>query len=240
MKTRLILTLLISVFMCSPISGDDSQDKETKRQTVIINAKPLEQVIDIIRAGSGINIHVRWYALENEGIEKDTEISLRLHNVTWKKLLQLILDDAGAGEVELLYVDDDGILLISTKDDLAKDKKTKVYDLSDLLVDIPSFKGRKIDLNSIGQNSGQGGKGGGKFLGGGQGGASGSQGGGLFGDDGGEDEDIESPAINDIIDLIRQTIDPDSWNVSGEAISSLRSQIIVTHTDSVHKQLKDL
>ncbi len=38
-----------------------------------IDAKPFEEVIDLIRIGTGLNIHVRWSILEDSGVEKDTE-----------------------------------------------------------------------------------------------------------------------------------------------------------------------
>ncbi|MFQ5412057.1 MAG: hypothetical protein ACE5EC_07155, partial [Phycisphaerae bacterium] len=132
------------------------------------DAIPFEEVIDQLRTLTGLNIVPNWSALEASAIEKDAEVTIRLDNVRFDQAIELILDNVSAGEVELAYEIEDSVISISTKDDLARKTVTRVYNVQDLLISVPTFTGRNIDLNQIGQTQGQfGGLGGGRFVGGG-------------------------------------------------------------------------
>ena len=118
-----------------------------------------EQVVDYYRDVSGLPLAVNWDALEQRGISREAEVSLRLQNVSLQKAVEVLLDHSGGGEVELAYEIDDGVITLSTKEDLERRVTTRVYNVEDLLHLIPDFTGREIDLGDIGQN--QGGAGGG-------------------------------------------------------------------------------
>lgn len=210
------------------------------------DAVEFEQVIEQLRAMTGLNFVVNWSALEFAGVEKDREVSMILKDVPFEKALQLVLDDVGGGEVQLAYEIDDGVIQVSSKDDLSRKTVTRVYNVQDLLISVPTFRGRQINLDQVGQNSQEGGLGGGRYIGGAGGGGGQSNnifgGGGQQNDDelrGGTDEDPLQP----IIELIQQTIDPDSWRDSGGSVGSIQSlnqQIIVTQTSTAHGELRDL
>ena len=217
------------------------------------DGKTFEAVIEELRALTGLNIIPNWSALEAQAIEKTDEVNLKLNNVRFVQALELILNEVGRGEVELAYEIDEGIVRISTKEDLARRRLTKVYNIQDLLVTVPTFRGRTPNLQNIGQQQQIGGIGGGRFLGGGGGaggaggGGAGGAGGGLFGGGGGdqgqeEEQDLGDP-MEPIIQLIQETIDPESWREAGGnvgSISSLQQQLIVTQTSTAHSQLRDL
>jgi general secretion pathway protein D len=231
-------------------AGESEENRQVRKQLrkvvpeIKFDAVPFEEVIDQLRALTGLNIVPNWSALEAAAIEKDAEVSLRLNTVKIEKALDLILNEVGAGEVELAYEIDDGVIQISTKDDLSRRTFVKVYNIQDLVVSVPTFRGRRINLENIGQNQQQGGLGGGRFLEGG--GASGGTSGGLFnGGEQGDEEDQQDGVdpLQPIIDLIQETIDPESWRTAGGnvgSISSLQQQIIVTQTSTAHDQLRDL
>ncbi|MBX3395338.1 MAG: hypothetical protein KF841_08215 [Phycisphaerae bacterium] len=210
------------------------------------DGKTFEQVIEELRALTGLNIVPNWTALEAQAIEKEHEVNIKLNNVRFEQALELILNEVGGGDVELAYEIDEGIVRISTKDDLSRRRLTKVYNIQDLLITVPTFRGRQINLSQIGQNQQQGGLGGGRFLqglgGGGQGG--GNQGGLFGGNEGNEEEpDTGEDPMQPIIRLIQETIDPESWREAGGnvgSISSLQQQLIVTQTSTAHAQLRDL
>ncbi len=209
------------------------------------DALEFSEVIDKLIAFTGLNIVPSWPAMEALGIEKDAEVSLRLSHVSFEKALELILIEVGAGEVELAYEIDDGVIRISTKEDLSRRTLTLVYNIKDLLISVPTFRGPQIQIANIGQDSGQqqGGLGGGRFIeGGGQGGGGGGQGNFLT-DDGNDDEENQDDPVEPIIELIQETIDPESWREAGGnvgSISSLNQQLIVTQTSTAHAQLRDL
>jgi hypothetical protein len=235
-----LIHALVSLILFFPITPT-SQPVISSREIQIDN-KPLNAVIEKISSITGLNIIVKWNILEAAGVEKDTEITLHLHNISTEKLLELILEQAGDG-VELSYIVDDGVIIISTTEDLSRKVVTKVYSIKDLLITIKNFRSR-INLDNIGQGSSQGGIGGGRYLPGrgGSGSSSGGQSGGSMGGEDDENEDISDP-IQPIIDLIIQTINPESWRQSGGnvgTLGTLNSQLIVTQTSAAHLQIRDL
>lgn len=215
------------------------------------DAQPFEEVIEKLRQFTGLNIIPNWTALESASIDKTTEVTLKLQNVTFEKAMKLILDELGGGETELAYEIADGVIQISTKEDLSRNPVARVYNVQDLIITVPTFRGRTISLDQIGQGQNQqGGLGGGRFLrGGGGGGGGGGAGGNLFGGSGGnqnDDDDLgqnQEDPLQPIIQLIQQTIDPESWREAGGnvgTIQALNQQIIITQTTSAHAQIRDL
>lgn len=219
---------------------------------VQFDERPFESVIEYLGDLTGLNIQANWAALEAVAIEKDIPVTLpKLKEVAIGKLLDLVLEQVGGGETQLGYDIDEGVVTISTVEDLARRTILKVYNVEDLLISVPDFLGRPINLDNIGQNQGGGGGGGGIGGGGGGGGGfGGGSGGGIFGGGGGgfggaggEGEAEEEVDVDALIDLIQATIDPESWREAGGNIGSiraLRNQIIVTQTSTAHRQLRDL
>lgn len=209
-------------------------------------AMEFQRVVEKFRADTGLNIVVQWQALEAAGLDKDAEVTMNLKNVKYDKALQTILDEVGSGEVQLAYEIDEGIVRISTKEDLSRRTVTRVYNVQDLLITIPTFRGRQINLEQVGQQTQEGGLGGGRFLRGSQAGGSQSSGSVMQGAGGSDDLDQgttgEDP-LQPIIELIRNTIDPESWREAGGnvgSIQSLNQQVIVTQTGAAHTELRDL
>jgi hypothetical protein len=100
---------------------------------------PLEQVIEFMRELAGSSIHVKWAALEAAGVNKDTPVNVRLVEVPAAKALQVILEDVG-GVNRLEYVVEDGVIVISTRDDLSRRTVTRVYDVRDLVKAEPASR----------------------------------------------------------------------------------------------------
>jgi general secretion pathway protein D len=194
-------------------------------------------VIDFFRDVTGANIFVNWRALEGAGIDKSAQVSTRLRNVKFSKALTTILDDVGGGTVKLSYTVDEGVITISTVEDLAKNTVTRVYDIRDLIINIPDFTNAP-DFNITSNNSGGGGRGGGG--GGGQ---------NLFGGGGGGNgtEENNQPTRQDLVDsivkLIEDTVSTETWKDNGGTVGSLRElsgQLIVTQTPENQRNLVKL
>jgi len=210
-------------------------------------AQEFQQVLERFREMTGLNIITNWSALEAAGIERDAEVTLKLKEQTVKydKVLKSILDAVGGGEVQLAYEIDEGVVQISTREDFNRRTFPKVYNVQDLLITVPTFRGRQINLEQVGSQTQEGGLGGGRYLRGQGGGAQGQ--GGIFSGAGGGADDTgdltgEDP-LQPIIELIRATIDPESWREAGGnvgSIQALNQQIIVTQTSSAHTLLRDL
>ncbi|HLZ09026.1 MAG TPA: hypothetical protein VKT80_10590, partial [Chloroflexota bacterium] len=101
------------------------------------DAVGFSDVIDFLRDVSGTNIFVNWKSLEAAGIDRNAPVSANLRNVKFSKALNVILDSVGGGQTKLGYTVDEGVITISTQDDLTRNVVVRVYDVRDLLIVIP-------------------------------------------------------------------------------------------------------
>ena len=123
--------------------------------SISVQQQPFSDVVNLLRRETGANIVVNWNALANAGVQKQTPISLQLSNVPFKKILSLVLQQAaGSGGTPLGYSIDQGVITISTRDQLAQQTEIKLYDISDLLVQAPNFTNAPtFNLSSATQKS---------------------------------------------------------------------------------------
>src|SRR5688572_15702264 len=73
---------------------------------VRITGVPLESAIDFVRDLTGLNIHVNWRALEQHNVTRQSQVSLRLADVTVRRILRGLLDETEAGDQLTWYIDD--------------------------------------------------------------------------------------------------------------------------------------
>jgi hypothetical protein len=195
----------------------------------------LDQVMDWIASLTPMNVVVRWQILEDAGIERDKPITMQVRNLRLSQVLWMIIDEAGGPDLKLAYRASGDLLIISTAEDLGKEMVVRVYDVSDLLVRAERFYGAPhMDLQNT-QNMGTGGTGGGQSIFGG--GASGG-GSGRDDDSRGRQED-DNADIQELIDLIVQTVEPDSWAINGGlgTIHAFRNLLVVRNNILVHQAL---
>ena len=93
----------------------------------------LSDAIDALRAKMGINIFVNWKSLAIEHIGRETPITLHLKDRALSTALDLVLAVATPDGNKLGYSVDEGVIDVSTKDDLARNTSTRVYDVRGLL-----------------------------------------------------------------------------------------------------------
>ncbi|MCK4601473.1 MAG: hypothetical protein KAU28_03340, partial [Phycisphaerae bacterium] len=194
---------------------------------------PLKDVVDFLRDVSGVSIFVKWNALEMGGIERSTMVNVHLTDVTIDKALRVILEDVGGVRVPLGYVVDESVITISTKDDLARQTQTHVYDIRDLIIRVPNFVSPRLDLAAA--------------LPGEDGDTT-----ALWaeeGEDGAEGEEISrAELIKRIIELIMTVISPDSWranrwvDAAGDigSLNELSGQLVITQTAESHEAIMNL
>lgn len=199
---------------------------------VSFDSVPFEQVMDWVAEITGANVVVRWQALEDMGIERDKPITIKLKNLRLSQVLWMIMNEAGGADVKLAYRASGSLLILSTQEDLSKEMIVRVYDVSDLLMNVPRFdNAATLDPAQALQQQGQAGGGGG----------AGAQ---LFQstqqNQQREDEGAEGADIQRLIELIQQTVEPDSWVEPGGGsgtIFAFRNLLIVYNTPLVHQQL---
>jgi len=220
--------------------GEAGADSAVNRQVmeklkqpipVTFDGNRLENVIEYLRNVTGADFFVNWRALEGAGIEPGTTVTLQLNNVPGDKALNLILDQVGGDLVPLGYTVDDGVVTISTRENLGKNTVFQTYDIRDLVVQAPGFdQAPDFDLSAITESAGGGGGGGG-----------GQQ--DLFGDVEEEDDLGRGQLISQIMQLIRDTVDPDNWRANGGLVSSmseLNGSLIVNTTSENHRKVISL
>jgi RNA polymerase sigma factor (sigma-70 family) len=116
------------------IDAVQNKDVERKLQTTLdvkYKAISLEEILDELRATSGLNIFVDKQALDAAGIALQQPVTLRLDGVTLKTALKYVLRNSG-----LTYVVEDGIVVITAGSVPGNERVTRirrVYPVADLL-----------------------------------------------------------------------------------------------------------
>ena len=227
-----------------------------------------EEAIELLRnsVDPPLTIIVLWGDLsENAFIEKDTPINMSgegLNNIILRTALSRLLQAVSSGGFsELDYILEDGVITIATRESLPTSYRTEVYDVTDLTNPPADFDEENQSDFSDNQGGGQGGGsgggqggGGGSSGGGGGGGRSGSSGGSSGGSSRGSSSGGGGGSSGDngnwrqeenayrLIDMIQQTIEPDSWYDAGGdgQIDLFQSKLVTWQTPGVHKQIEKL
>jgi len=193
------------------------------RLPVDFDNNALEDVIAFIGNTADLDIDVDWNALADIGVDPDTPVSLRLASVNIEILLDRVLAKASDPVLPASWAVQDGILTITSEDVLRQNTILEIYDINDLLVQIPEFDNAP-DFNL--QQSGGGGGGGGQspFQ--------------------GSSEDIDLPSqqerVTQITDLIQGSVDQAGWQAAGgstSTITELNGNLIIDTTPRNHREI---
>lgn len=203
----------------------------------------LGDAIEFMRDVSGANIAVNWKALEAAGVNRDTPVNLHLSHITLRKAMDMVLNEAAGGDALTYYVDE-GVIEITTRELADRAMVTRVYDVQDLLMEIPDFTNAPQFNLGQQQNSGGGG-GSNSALGQGGGGGGGinvtNQ---LFNGNGTSNTTTttgktKAERAQDLVDLIKAVIKPDIWKESGgpASIRYFNGMLVVTAPRSVQEAI---
>jgi hypothetical protein len=203
---------------------------------------PLADVLARLREISGANVVVRWTALEDAGVRRDTPISINVRNLRLSQVLWLVLNESDIAGAELAYRADRDMILISTVDDIGRVMITRVYDVRDLAAPklrrpgITIGRFREVPIGSTVSVAGgavavrpvTGSFGSGVFL----------QGSDFRRDDDEYDEDPED-LLQKLIEVITTSIEPESWAVNGGpgTIGFYRGTLVIRNTPLVHQRI---
>jgi general secretion pathway protein D len=210
---------------------------ETIQPEVNFEERPFDQVIDFLTDLNEMNIAVDWEDLGRSGIDRDKPVSIRLTDVKLRTVLREVLTQVG-GDVPLSFVVGEGLLRIATKEKLDRNKYALVYDIRDLIVKIPRFANAPLfDQPARGPDGGAAGEVlGSRYS--------------LFGshsgaetDEAGGNQQPKDETVAEILDIVRQTVEPDSWRETGGgdgALRELNGQLIVYNTSEAHRQARSL
>lgn len=195
----------------------------------------LEDVVEWLREKSEdkVNILFRWNALQLEGVDPEMSITLQVRHQTVGDILSEVVDQMSpAGEVTFHGIENR--LIVSTKQDLNRKLYLRVYEVTDILFQVPDF-GRsapQVDLQKA-ATSGSGGGGQSIF----KGSSSSSR-------DLEEEEQEVEERIESLRSLVQATVSPESWardDGTGAGLGRIEMFnnrfLIVRNTMEVHEQL---
>lgn len=92
----------------------------------------LAKVLADLQDAAGTRIWVNWEALEPDGITPDSPVSLHLQNVRLSEVLDVLLD-ATPNHPRRGWQVEEGVIVVSTDEDLAEFAEPVVYGVADLL-----------------------------------------------------------------------------------------------------------
>ena len=197
--------------------------------------QPLHLVLGFLRDLSGANFHVNWRALEAVGVTRETPVTVHARGISIARALDLVLDQLNVGRdrySSVYWLVSDGMVKISTGEAFNRTTKVRIYDVADLLMVVPNFKGPRINLSSSSNVSNN----------------TSNTGIGLFGDDDDDDDDNaeeESPSQQReklkeaLIETIKMSIGEDMWAPQGKgSIKFLRDKLVIAQTPLGFKLLE--
>jgi len=167
------------------------------------------------------DIDVRWNALAAMGLDRRTPVGLYLGNPTLEQALRVVLKKLSDPN-PVWYAVQNGVITISSLDDLRDPENmiTRLYDVQDLIFRVPDFAGPRLDVAEVLATAGEEG------------------GGGFITDE--DEEDIPEPTrremLEQLIEVIKTSIDPESWNTGAELTQHL-GQLTIKQTPENHRKI---
>lgn len=197
----------------------------------------LKHAIEWWRDTVGVAMLIDWNALELEGVDASMPISLKLRNAPASIVLELILGMASQ-EFKIYHYETKWYVQILTREQMLKKTEVRMYDVRDLLVQIPNYRNRvpKMGLGEVLSST--------STVGGGSGSGGGGSSVSLFDDGGSKSDDTKRPTQSEqaqqLIDLIRTTIEPEIWIANGGQYSSItffNGMLVIRAPEFVHRQI---
>ncbi len=205
---------------------------ETRRIPASFTDNSLQDVLAFVATVTNINLDVDWESLQQLGIERDKLISLELAEVPARVVLDRVLEKAQPDAFSKAgWAVNDGVLVVAADEALRRNTFIVIYDIRDLLFQIPNFDDApRLDLDQV-LNQGQQGGGGG--------------GGSIFEDN--EDAEGEGPTeeelTDQILEIVQTNVDFEGWRDNGGStgvVQVLNGNLIITNTARNHRQIQGL
>lgn len=190
----------------------------------------LEDVLEALRQGAGVNLFVNWTSLKGVGVTRDTPVTFRAKEISTARALDLVMLNLNGRKdrySSVYWVVDKGLVRVDTGEVLDTIMRTRVEDVTDLLRITPNFRGPRMQLSAIGNvstdnknNSSKNDADVWEDL-----------------DDDNDEPDRESPAEmrayqkNQLIESIKNSIGPEMWYPNGKGtITLFRNQLVITQS----------
>ncbi len=199
--------------------------------------EPFEEVIERFVDAHRLNIIVNWNDLKQGGVDSRVAIDLNLPNeISLRRALTEVLGQAGAGTGGVGFEVVEDTIRIAMRATLDRETFTAVYDISDLLMEIPNFKDSPMtDLREANERSFSAMTPAATRV---RAWAEGDD-----DDDEGEEDPQRERRVQTLIDLIQETVAPTSWRDRGGMVGTIEEfngQLVVTQNSSAQRRIADL
>ena len=179
----------------------------------------LDEFTDWLGRRTGANVVVRWNVLDQHGVERDRSISLKRKNIVVRELLAIVFRriTEKLPAVELAARAEGNTIVISTRKDINAKRITRAYDVQEMLINIPHFRGVQIADIGFGDN--------GRLR--------------LRKIQENRKRREPNAKVRRLINIITTHIQPHSWKVNGGkgTIRHFKGRLIVHNNLEVHQQL---
>ncbi len=218
-----------AAFAESPEDRRVLAELDSKRIPASFTDNTLEDVVDFIATVTNLNIDVDWDSLQDVGVSRDELVTLELQPLPARVVLDRVLEKVSPDAFSRAnWAVNDGVVVIASDEALRKNTFIVIYDVRDLLFQIPSFtEFPTLDLDSV--------------LGQGEGGGEGS----IFEDEGEQEgERLDREELRQrLIEIIQTNVDFEGWRDNGGdtgIIQELNDNLIITNTARNHRQISGL
>jgi hypothetical protein len=136
------------------LPGDSEANREVIAKIRKVIAKfefdgiQFENAVQFLRDVSRISICVNWPALQAGSTSKEMPISLCLRDVTLAQVLHFTLDQIHVGR-DLCFIVEEGVITISTREDIATKTHVKACDVSDITRQAGFTAGERRELRGL-------------------------------------------------------------------------------------------
>ncbi len=191
----------------------------------------LQQALDYFAQMTALDMDVDWESLEEIGIDRETTVTLSLKQANARTVLERLLDKVSADPVtQADWAVVDGMLQVASEDRIRRNVVLEIYDIRDLVFEVPDYdEAPEIDLQSVLQSS--------------QGGGGGQS---PFQNTNQQQQQDRLPLeerIEQIKEIIYSNIDEESWPQGGGtegAMYDLNGQLLIRNTPKNHREIRSL
>ena len=224
----------VSTFQDSPENRRTLALLQNKKTPVKFKDNSLGDVLNFVQAVTNVNMDIDWASLEAVGVDKDRPVSLELTNVSVTTVLDRVMekvsDDPQNGAAWAVY---DGVLTVESREQLNRKTKLQIYDIRDLLINVPNFTNMpEFDLQQALQSRGRGGGGGGQSP---------------FRQNQQNNQENQGPTLeertDELVRIITENVDRDTWVDNGGSVGKIQrfqGNLIVTQTPNNHRLVDGL
>jgi len=221
---------------------EDPQSIASKQQTaarmmrrieeVDLQDQRLEDIVRFIRSVTQADIEPIWRDTAGGiGLDREQTVTLAARDVTALTFLEMVLEkvnrDAAFGESATWQFTRYGTLEFGPREALNRRQRLEVYDVNDLLFQVPDYdEAPEFDLDSIFSQGGEGGGGGGQSP--------------FQTQDQDPERLTEEELIERLMDILRTFVETEQWQVNGGqggTMEEYRGTLMIRAADYIHRQL---